>query len=675
MRRAKHRPREDEMSRKIRVGIIVSLITFLVFPSIFGADIPLCEQVANYTMDIRLDTGENMISGREVLSWTNTTEWPTDELWFHLYWNAFQNNRSTFLKEAGSWAASVDDFERDDWGYCRLEAIRIVENPFFEAFDLTPSFAFRNPDDNNIFDQTVASVRLPKPVEPGQTILLVIDFQSKIPRPIARTGIWKDYYFLAQWYPKIGVYEDGRWNCHQYHAESEYYADFGTYDVRLTVPSSYIVGATGEHREKTENSDGTATHRYYQHSVHDFAWTASPRFLKYKETFAFSDEGQTEITLLLQPQHKSLKQRYMQAVKHAIRHCSQLYGEYPYTTITCVDPAFNSRSGGMEYPTFFTGGAYFLTKKGIPSPEAVTIHEFGHGYFYGLLATNEFEYPWMDEGFTSFLETEICYKVYGEPLYWKSYFGIPVTFAKVKIPVEAEGISDHRLTSTMDIMQRFSWDFLGGDSYGANSYAKANLMLKTLKRFMGEGLFNRMMKAYSKRFWFKHPRPQDFYDVASEFAQQDMSWFLDQFIYGSGKLDYAIESITSREAEAPRGWFDGRYEAGNQVSAQGGAYESEVVIRRLGEVKIPVEVLVVFEDGEKVRDTWDGQYRWRKLTFNHPSRIKMAIVDPDFKLVLDQNRTNNSLMNRANRLAPLKWMSNWMIWLQHALELFTIFGG
>jgi hypothetical protein len=365
----------------------------------------------------------------------------------------------------------------------------------------------------------------------------------------------------------------------------------------------------------------------------------------------------------------------MEAIKHAISTCSRLYGAYPYTTVTCVDPAFNSRSGGMEYPTFFTGGAYFLTRKGIPSPEAVTIHEFGHGYFYGLVATNEFEYPWMDEGFTSFLDTEIYYQAYGEPLYSKFYFGIPLTFKNVKIPVEAEGISDHRSTSTMDIMQRFSWDFLNGNSYGANSYAKGNLMLRMLKRFIGEELFNRMMKAYSQRFWFKHPRPQDFCDVVSEFAGQDMSWFLGQFIYGSGKLDYAIESITSRKADPPRGWFDGRYETGSQVSGGSEAYESDVIVRRLGEVKIPVEVLVVFEDGEKVRNTWDGQYRWRKFTYDRPARVKMAVVDPDFKLVLDQNRTNNSLMSKANSLAPLKWMSNWMIWLQHALELFTVFGG
>ena len=281
----------------------------------------------------------------------------------------------------------------------------------------------------------------------------------------------------------------------------------------------------------------------------------------------------------------------------------------------------------------------------------------------------------MDEGFTSFLETEIYHKAYGQPLYSKYYFGIPLTFKNVKIPIESEGISDHRLTSTMDIMQRSSWNFLRGDSYGANSYAKGNLMLRTLKRLMEEPSFNRMMKSYSQRFWFKHPRPRDFYEVVAEFAGQDMSWFLDQFIYGSGRLDYAIGGITSRIPKTPRGYFDGRYEKGTQKEEQGRVFETEVIVRRLGEVKIPVDVLAVFEDGEEVRETWDGQYRWRKFVFIHPSRIKKAIIDPDFKLVLDQNRTNNSMMRNVNRLAPIKWMSNWMIWLQHAMEWFTVFGG
>ena len=661
------------MPNKFLVVSFILLSTLGTF--LFSADEPLCKQVANYTMNVNLDTEKNMITCTELLSWTNDSKTSTDELWFHLYWNAFQNNMSTFLREGTRRGRRVTGFREEDWGYCKVESIKIAQNDFFDEYDLLPTMTFRQPDDDNAFDQTVFSVKLPKPIEPGQTILLNIDFQSRVPRPVSRTGVYKDYYFIAQWFPKIGVFQDGRWNCHQFHASSEFFADYGTYDVQITLPSSFIIGATGEYRENVDNSDGTITHYFLQHSVHDFAWTASPRFLKYEDNFEFAPGKTTEITLLLQPYHENLKERYMNAVKNAIKYCSLWYGDYPYSTATCVDPAYNSRSGGMEYPTFFTGGAYFITRKGISRPEGVTIHEFGHGYFYGLIGSNEFENPWMDEGMNSFLDTEVYYAAYGEPFYSKMYFGIPVTFKNVKIPIESVGISRHRLTSNMDDMQRFSWHFMEGGSYGANSYAKGQLMMLTLKRFMGKELFAKMIKAYSLRNWFKHPCPKDFYDIVSEFAGQDMSWLLDQFIYGSGKLDYAIGNIINQRPRQHKGLFGGKFKEEKKADLEEILYESDVLVRRLGEVKIPVEILIIFEDGQEIKEKWNGQYRWKKFTYKRPHRINTAIVDPEFKLALDVNRTNNSMTKKHNKIAPLKWTSIWLLWLQHAFEFFTLFGG
>jgi hypothetical protein len=653
-----------------------ALLLLTVGPELLLSQKTFCKQIANYTMDVKLDPEKKLINGKELLSWTNDSDFSVEELWFHLYWNAFQNNMSTFLLEGRRRRGrTVSAFKKEDWGYCQVESMKIVRNSSFEEYDLIPSLQFRQPDDDNFHDQTVFSVKLPQPLQPGETILLDIVFLAKVPRPISRTGFYKDYYFIAQWFPKIGVFQDGRWNCHQYHSSSEYFADYGTYDVKITIPSAFIIGATGEHLDKIDNGDGTTTHHFYQHSIHDFAWTTSPRFLEFKQEFHFAPGKSTDITLLLQPEHRKLKDRYLNAVKAAIKYCSLFYGDYPYSTATCVDPAYNSRSGGMEYPTFFTGGAYFLTRKGIPSPEGVTIHEFGHGYFYGLVGSNEFENAWMDEGFTSFLDTEVYYAAYGEPLYSEYYFGIPVTFNRIKMPIESEGISSHRQTSDMDNMQRFSWRFMESGSYEANSYGKAALMLRTLKRFMGKELFAKMIKAYSQRWWFKHPRPQDFYDIVSEYMDQDMSWFLDQFIYSSGKLDYAIGKIHSCKRKQPQGWFKGQYQEEKQKIPEEISYESEVLVRRLGEVKIPVDIEVVFENGKVVREKWDGQYRWKKFKYKSPFRIMAAVVDPEFKLVLDVNRTNNSMTRKPNKLSLWKWTSNWMLWLQHALELFTIFGG
>ncbi len=626
-------------------------------------------------MNVVLDTERKMITAEEFLVWTNVTEFPTDELWFHLYWNAFQNNMSTFMIEASQRGRGISRFQMGDWGFCRVDSIHLVDEENFAETDLFPTMEFQQPDNVNIDDQTVFSVKLPQPVEPGQTIELRIEFHAKVPRPVSRTGVYRDNYFIAQWFPKIGVFENGEWNCHQFHTPGEFFADYGTYDIKITLPSSFIVGATGEHRDITDNGDGTTTHYFYQHSVHDFAWTASPHLIAIKEDYEFIPGKMTEITLLLQPYHRHLEARYMTAVKNAIRYSSLFYGDYPYTTATCVDPGYNSRSGGMEYPTFFTGGAYFITPKRSGSPEGVTIHEFGHGYFYGMVGNNEFENAWMDEGFTSFLDSEIYYAAYENPLYTRRYFGIPLTFEGVDIPIESAGISSHRQTSDMDDMQRFAWEFMGGGSYGANSYAKGELMLRTLKRYMGKDLFADMIKTYSQRWWFKHPKPPDFYAVVSEFAGVNMSWFLDQFVHGSGKLDYAIGSISSQRPRQHQGWFYGEFREGRSKDLEEKIYESEVLVRRLGEVKIPVDVLVVFEDGSEIRENWDGQYRWQKFHYSGPSRITKAVIDPEFKLVIDVDRTNNSMARKPNKVAPLKWASRWLTWLQHAMEFFTIFGG
>ena len=658
------------MNKKLWVWTLAVILSSGL--SIHAADVPFCKQIANYSMEILLDCQQKVLFCFVLFTWTYDTDYATDELWFHLYWNAFEINKSTyFIESSGNRTAG---FERDDWGYCRIEKIELVQDEYLEDIDLKPGMEFRSPDDGNPFDRTVFTVKLPQEIQTGQSITVRIFFQSKVPRPISRTGVYKDNYFIAQWFPKVGVFQNGQWNCHQYHASSEYFADYGTYDVSITVPSKFVIGATGEHRAQTDNEDGTTTHYFYQHSVHDFAWTASPRLLEYKEDYEFIPGKSTEITLLLQPEHKKIKDRYMNAVKNAIKYSSIFYGDYPYTTATCVDPGYNSRSGGMEYPTFFTGGTYFLTRKGIPRPEGVTIHEFGHGYFYGLVGSNEFENPWMDEGFTSFLDTEIYYAAYGEPVFSKSYFGIPVTFKDVNIPIESDGISRHRRTYNMDQLQRYSWEFMEGGSYGANSYSKAELMLRTLKRFLGKDLFAAMIKDYSMRWWFKHPQPKDFYDVVSEYAGEDMSWFLDQIVYGSEKLDYAVTDISNKSPTQFKGLLDGEYKD-NKGSQEQNIYESEVLVRRLGEVKIPVEVQIVFRDGEQIIENWDGLYRWKKFSFNRPSPVVKAVVDPDFKLVLDINRTNNSRKINPNRLAPLKGVSAWLLWLQHFLEFFTLFGG
>ncbi|MFQ6116577.1 MAG: M1 family metallopeptidase, partial [bacterium] len=506
---------------------------------------------------------------------------------------------------------------------------------------MTNTIEFVQPDDGNNDDQTVMKVTLPRYIPPRGTIKLLLAFKSKLPRAFARTGYKGNYFFVAQWFPKIGVFENGKWSCHQFHMLTEFFADYGIYDVNITVPADFIVGATGARRNKSENEDGSVTYNYYQESVHDFAWTASPHYVEIQDKFASPPLREVNLTLLIQPQHLHMVERYLEATKHTLKYYGQWYGEYPYSHLTIVDPAFNSRTGGMEYPTLFTGGTNWLSPKAILSPESVTIHECGHQFWYGLVGNNEFENAWMDEGFNSYAQAKVINKVYGIRPYERRYFGFPVVFDEVKIDPVMRRMPAYLEAVKSDEMARESYTYVDRASLRANAYSKPALMLSTLENYLGEETFGKIMNTYSLRWRYKHPKPQDFIDVVNEVTGKDMNWFFDEFLYSSNVLDYAVGKISSRPKMKKRGFFDKDGEKvffsgkENEEKEKETIYETEVLIQRLGEARIPVEILITFANGDSVRKEWDGQYRWVKYTFEKPTQLKSVQVDPDHKLVLD----------------------------------------
>ncbi len=256
--------------------------------------------VASYQITCRLDAEKKVVEGTEVLTWKNTTSRATATLRFHLYLNAFRNSLSTFWRE--SKGAHRDGKLPDSWG-----SIEISRMTGSDGADLLPSLRFIAPDDRNPDDRTVAEVALPRPVAPGETISIAMDFASQLPRVSARTGYKGDFFMVVQWFPKIGVLEEKGWNCHQFHASSEFFSDFGNYDVSIDVPARYKgkVGATGQRVDERETSAGRVLDRFQQKGVHDFAWTADPSYLVLEDAFREAGLGDVRLFLLLQPEHAS----------------------------------------------------------------------------------------------------------------------------------------------------------------------------------------------------------------------------------------------------------------------------------------------------------------------------------------------------------------------------------
>jgi hypothetical protein len=599
---------------------------------------------ANYSIDVRLDHAARMLHGRETIRWRNISNQPTSELQFHLYWNAWRDAQSTWLREravAGNPARRRDDA----WGSSDVTAIGLKQ-PDGSLRDLTGHQRFIAPDDANPADRTVMAVTLPREVAPYEVVELTLEWRAKVPRTFARTGYVDDYYFIAQWFPKLGVLEDNGWNTHQFHAATEFYSDYGSYDVRITVPREFVVGASGFEVQRTDNPDATATHHYRAEDVHDFAWTTSPHFIDRRQVFEHPTLPRTEMRLLLQPEHRGQEDRHFAATAATLRYYGEWFGAYPYGYITVVDPAYQSGSGGMEYPTLFTAGSRWIAPRTVTQPESVTIHEAGHQWWYGIVGSNEFEHAWLDEGLNTFSTARVIEQAF-EPNYASQrYFGglIPWVFRDIRVTrVDNDRLTGYRDNAEADAQSTPTFEYWPGTATYI-TYNKTALWLHTLERHLGWPVLQRILSTYFDRWKFRHPQPNDFFAVVNEVTGRDMTWFFDQVYRSSNVFDYGVQELQS---------------AGGRTS---------VVIRRYGEATFPVSVVTTFANGEQVREQWDGLDRRVIYTYERPQRAVSAHVDPERVLLLDVNYTNNSrtLEPRADE-ASLKWSLKWMAWLQELM--------
>jgi hypothetical protein len=634
---------------------------------------------ANYSIDAALDVAARTITGREVITWRNITAAATSEIRLHLYWNAWKNTRSTFLREAHLAANRGDVRQRplEDFSHTTVSALRLLGAGAAPPVDLTGQLHFVQPDDGNADDQTVARVPLPIEVRPGDTVNLEVEWTARVPRTFARTGTVGRYYFLAQWFPKVGVLENTGWNAHQFHASTEFFSDFGNYDVRLRVPSGWVLGATGVEQSRTDHGDGTTTHRYVQDDVHDFAWTTSPDYVERTARFEHATLPATDMRLLVQPEHLHLADRYLASTRAALRYYGEWFGPYPYGHITVIDPAWQSGSGGMEYPTLFTGGTRWLAPPGVSSPEGVTVHEAGHQFWYGIVASNEFEHAWMDEGFNTYSTGRVLDEFMPERYLGLRFFGgfVPWVVRDVRLTRENDGNGpgNYRRSAEADVPAWASWRYWPATASGI-TYSKTAVWLNTLERMLGWTTMQRVMSTYFERWKFRHPRPQDFFAVANQVSGQDLTWFFDQVHRRADEFDYAVQHLATEE-ETVRGLVD---RDGKRVAVGseplGKVFETTVVVRREGEGLFPVDVLVRFEDGSTARERWNGVDRWKLFRFERASRAVSAEVDPDRILLLDVDVANNSrTLDAKGDVAAMKWSMRWLVWLQDVLLTYGFF--
>ncbi len=688
-------------------------------PALFGRTETRPEEgrpVLRYEIWVELDDAAKLLRGREEISWLNKSQDNVPDILFHLYYNAFKNGLSTVMQELREESLQMvmgESSPREgEWGWIDVTDIRLSDGT-----DLKPSLRFVTRDEPvHPQDQTVVQVSFPQPVKPDEEVHLHIEFQSKIPRTVLRSGYYQDSYFIAQWFPKPGVYEEGKgWNCHEYHLNSEFFADFADFVVHITVPAQYVVGASGKQTSAvSDEQKKTKTYTFEQTDIHDFAWTADPDFIKVERDFIAAQEVSAQeygemasklglpveqielpdvkMILLIEPEHRGQIDRHFRALRMALKYYGLWYGPYPYETITMVDPPFRTASGGMEYPTLFTAGTSILKSKNVLSPEGVIVHEFGHGYWYGLAANNEFEEAWLDEGINTYSTGRVLDKAFGHgelmlvpdringiPIGWFVHHGEFADWESERVPALNIVSYDPIVTP--------SWKFYSRMSYGLNVYMRAAVCLNTLERLLGEGLMARVMRTFQTRYRFKHPHTQDFISVVNEISGRNLNWFFEELFFNTLNFDYGLADLKSYEM--PSSWpgvFDvgGKKQEltektlaelkGKEKSDQKQkTFVTEVTARRYGEAKVggetKIKLRVVFEDGSQQERFWDGRARWAKFIFERPVRARYAQVDPDGIWLIDSNLANNSLRREASRAGIFRFVTRLLFFLQNYLQV------
>jgi hypothetical protein len=685
----------------------------------------LPETSLSYSIEVSLDPETRMLAGRETIRWTNPSSRTTvTRVPVHLYLNAFANDASTWMRSVPTDLADVEGVlaqHSDPWGWSEPTIVR--------QGDAMLQWRPIQPDDGNPLDRSLVEIQLARPVGPGETLVLDVEFDARLPVPIARTGGLDDFFMVAQWFPKIAAFEaagvrgasaDG-WNAHQFHGLTEFYANYADFDVRIGVPAGWKVAATGE-KASEETQAALVWHRYRQRAVHDFAFATGSGMVDLVSGHdPAGDGGRVELHLFVPRARAGAAARWRAALEGALDVLGARVGPYPYATVTLVQPPYKARAtGGMEYPTLFTGAfdddiwdAWPIA--GARVNEFVIAHEFAHQYFYGLVGSNEFEEAFLDEGFSEYWGTEALIGSYPDGL--GQLLGRPLDVWAGQQATAPPAST--RAVSPIGVRPSYA---LRGSSAFDRIYTGPALTLKTLERVFGRDTLDRIFAAYYERWRFRHPRLEDFAAVVREVGGERVADFFLEAYRQDSLPDYRIETfsveasrpvrgevVTGRgnEPESPK---DGGERAGldpralekngrivvervtpgdaargtvggvelETVSATRGAadpgwtrssdtpsFASEVRFTGAGWSHLPVDVELRFADGVTFRETWDGRSPYRVYRFVRPAPLAEARIDPDGAILLDPDPVNN-----GRRRTPARALAgDWAAWIAGIAQL------
>ncbi len=575
-----------------------------------GIDGPYWHQKADYSIECSLDPVGRSLEGTANITYTNNSPDTLSEFFLHLYPNAYGEKATPLIK----------DYLRGTW----FILIGLAESAR-GSMDVT-SLKVDGNDAPFEVEGTILSSTFPKSLIPGQTAAISVSFTEKIRKKLGRAGYTGDHYDIAQWYPKMVVYDKMGWHPDQFRM-GEFYGEFGDFDVQITLPEEFVIASTGtvvsgdpgwqrnRPGEVTGNRDGgeawgpPKTVRFNADNVHDFAWCADPSFIVEK-----ADAGGYRVMSFYRSGTRAWADSVLARSVRTMQWLEKLAGPYGYPQVSVVDVP---SAGGMEYP--------MLVMNGTPE-ESLILHELGHQWFYGMLANNERDEAWMDEGMTSyqtFLYEEKHYGPYGR-IRDRGFF--PALFPRdtIREGLERSVIDLHR-SGFAEPVATPHHEFRNSDY--AMVYTKSSLFMRALRYYVGDEDFSTIMRTYFDRWKFRHVDEETFRSVCEEVSGMDLSEFFKQWLHTTKNCDYRVSRF--------------------RVKDSGEKYTADVRVDRKGEMIMPLALVFRLKNGNTVTERVDGFSREYSNTFTFPVKPVSLAVNPDNE-ILDIYQVDNFAPRRRD---------------------------
>jgi len=593
------------------------------------------QQEVNYKIDVELDDENHTLSAFEEFEYVNNSPDLLSSIYIHLWPNAYKNGETALAKQQYGDGNSVLKYGTE----------KIKGNIDSLDFKVDGQKVNWRYEEYNI---DIAIIDLAKPLNPGESITISTPFTVKLPSgKISRLGHINQSYQITQWYPKPAVYDADGWHEMPYLNQGEFYSEYGSFDVSITLPKNYVVGATGDLQTQSEldflderakktkesiqkgqnytafekdeagkefpkSSSTMKTIRYRQTNVHDFGWFADKRFNVLKSEVTLPHSGRKVTSWAMYTKNEAdLWIRASEYLNDAIYYYSKWNGDYPYNNVTAVDGTI-SAGGGMEYPNVTVIGR----SGNDHNLEVVIVHEVGHNWFYGQLGSNERVHGWMDEGMNTLNEVRYMQTKY------------PNNKAMSDMVLNGSFHMDHLSHHDMSDISYRAIAGMGEDqpiethsarfspaNYGVVMYQKTGLVFFYLKDYLGEELFDKSMQAYYSEWEFKHPQPEDMRRSLEKASGKNLSWIFDDLIQTTNHIDYKITGVKKEDS----------------------GYT--VKVKNVGQVDGPIEVNGM-KNGEVVETVWIEPGNKKNTVLLAQKDLDQVRIDAN-KDIPELNRQNN----------------------------------